>query len=97
MNRKIKLFVFASLVLSSLATSSSPAWARHEWRWSDYQEDRRDLRRNYRELEDARQQLQYDLRHGASRRRIARDEARIRALEDDIRADRREFSRWYGR
>lgn len=99
MNRKISPLIFGSLIVRSLI-SSSPALARHEWRWSTYQEDRwenrADLRRGYRELEDARRQLQYDLRHGASSRRIARDEARIREIEDNIRAERREFSRWYG-
>jgi hypothetical protein len=95
MNRIIKLLIFGGLILSSLAISGSPALARHEWRWSNYQEDRWDLRRNYRDLEDARRQLQYDLRHGASRRRIAYDEARIREIEDSIRAERRELSRWY--
>ncbi|HEX2932319.1 MAG TPA: hypothetical protein VHV54_21505 [Candidatus Binatia bacterium] len=94
MNRKISLLIFGSLILGSLIPSS-PALARHEWRWSNYQEDRWDLRRNYRDLEDARRQLQYDLRHGASRRRIAYDEARIREIEDSIRAERRELSRWY--
>ncbi len=64
-----------------------------EERW----ERRADLRRGYRELEDARRQLDYDLRRGASRWRIAEDEARIREIEAAIRADRRELSRWYRR
>jgi hypothetical protein len=96
MNRKISCLIFGSLILSSLVVSTNSAMAQR--RWSDNEERwerRADLRREYRELEDARRQLEYDLRHGASRWRIADDEARIREIEDAIRADRRELSRWY--
>ena len=96
MNRKINGLIFGSLILGSLAVSTNSAMA--QWRWSDNEERwerRAELRRESRELEDARRQLDYDLRRGASRWRIAEDEARIRAIEDAIRADRRELSRWY--
>lgn len=98
MKRKISGFIFGSLILGALMVSTNPAMARHEWRWADNEERwerRADLRREYRELEDARRQLEYDLRRGASRRRIAEDEARIRQIENAIRAERRELSRWY--
>jgi hypothetical protein len=98
MNRKMTGLIFGSLVLGSLAVSSNSAMAQYDWRWSEREhrwERRADLRRDYRELEEARRQLEFDLRHGASRRRIADDEARIRDLEDNIRAERRELSRWY--
>jgi hypothetical protein len=98
MKRKISGLIFGSLILGSLMVSTNPAMARHEWRWADNEqrwERRADLRREYRELEDARRQLEYDLRRGASRRRIAEDEARIRQIENAIRAERRELSRWY--
>jgi len=98
MNRKMNGLIFGSLVLGSLAISTNSAMAQYDWRWSEREhrwERRADLRREYRELEDARRQLEYDLRRGASRWRIAEDEARIREIEDAIRADRRELSRWY--
>ena len=98
MNRKINGLIFGSLIFGSLVVSTNSAMA--QWRWSDNEERwerRADLRREYRELEDARRQLEYDLRRGASRWRIAEDEARIREIEAAIRADRRELSRWYRR
>ena len=98
MNRKMTGLIFGSLILGSLAISTNSAMAQYDWRWSEREqrwERRADLRREFRELEEARRQLEFDLRHGASRRRIADDEARIREIEDAIRADRRELSRWY--
>src|SRR5262245_7608147 len=92
MKRKIKNLLFGSLVLGSLVISANPAMARHEWRYE--WERRADWRHDYRELDEARRQLNYDLRHGASRRRIAADEARVRALENRMYADSR-WSRWY--
>ena len=98
MKRKMHGLIFGSLVLGSLAVSANSALAQYDWRWSerDYRWERRaDLRRDYRELEEARRQLDFDLRHGASRWRIAQDEARIREIEDAIRDGRRELSRLY--
>lgn len=52
--------------------------------------DRRaELRSDYRDLMRAREQLEYDRRHHARRRKIAEDEARIRDIEREINADRR--------
>jgi hypothetical protein len=96
MNRKINGLIFGSFILGSLAISTGPAMARDYWHWSEREQrwDRRaELRSEYRDLEQARRQLEYDLRHGASRRRIARDEARIRDIELAIREDRRQLSR----
>jgi hypothetical protein len=79
-----------------MAISASPAMAQREWRWNyeDRWEHRAELQRHYRDLEDARRQLDYDLRHGASRWRIADDEARIREIERNIRTEER-YARWY--
>jgi hypothetical protein len=102
MNRKINGLIFGSFILGSLAISTGPAMARDYWQardywhWSEREQrwDRRaELRSEYRDLEQARRQLEYDLRHGASRRRIAQDEARIRDIELAIREDRRQLSR----
>ena len=96
MNRKINGLIFGSFILGSLAISTGPAMARDYWHWSEREQrwDRRaELRSEYRDLEQARRQLEYDLHHGASRRRIARDEARIRDIELVIREDRRQLSR----
>jgi hypothetical protein len=94
MNAKLKAIVFGSFLAGSLMMSVGPAMAQDYWRWSerDHRWTRRAaLRSDYRDLERARWQLEYDLRHGASRRRIAEDRARIREIERDIRADRRRF------
>ena len=86
--------LFGSLIAGSLLASTGPVMARDYWHWSerDRRWDRRaELRSDYRDLAAARRQLEYDRRHHASRRRIAEDEARIRQIERDIRADRRRF------
>ena len=96
MNRKINALIFGSVVLGSLVISSGPAMARDDWRWSerDHRWERRaELRSDHRALEAARRQLDYDIRHGASRRRIAQDRERIREIEAEIRADRRDLAR----
>jgi hypothetical protein len=51
--------------------------------------DRSELRADYARLEAAKARLAYDLRHDASRARIARDRAEIQAILDEIDRDSR--------
>jgi len=95
MNSKLKSLVIGSLIAGSLAFSASSVSARDYWHWSEREHrwDRRaDLRSDYRDLAQARRQLEYDRAHHASRRVIARDLERIRDIENDIREDRRAFN-----
>ena len=94
MNRKLKSVIFGSLIAGSLLMSAGPVLAYDYWHWSarDHRWARRaDIRSDYRDLQEARRQLEYDRRYGASRRRIAQDEARIWDIERDIHFDRRRF------
>lgn len=90
MNRKFKTFILGTFLAGVLITPAS-ALARDYWHWSgDYNrwERRADLRSSYRDLEEAKRQLEYHRRHHASRRQLAIDEERIRDIERDIRAIR---------
>ena len=91
MNKRIKTLIAGTFVVGSLLTVAAPAMARDYWHWSERGarwERRTDLRSDYRDLAQAKRQLNYDLAHHASRRSIAADQARIRDIERDIRADR---------
>ena len=95
MGRKLKILVAGSLVASSLALSAGSVYARDYWHWSErnHRWDRRaDLRSDYRDLAQAKRQLEYDRAHHANRRVIARDVERVRAIENDIREDRHAFN-----
>jgi hypothetical protein len=86
MNNKLKAMVFGGLIAGSLAMSAVPAMA-WDWHWlnrdqhSDQRWDnrgwdyRRDSRSGYDNYEQARQQALYDASHGASRKKIAEDNA----------------------
>ena len=101
---KLKTIISGSLITGSLIMAAAPALAIDEW-YRSPREIRRDilsnqdaLRRQYDELAAARRQLDWDIEHGASRRRIADDRQRIQdalndiaSLERDIRQDRREL------
>lgn len=90
--KRITRYTLAGFLLLSLLGPASSVLARDYWHWSREHNrwDRRaDLRSDYRDLEQARRQLEYDRRHHTSRRKIAQDEARIRDIERDIQADRR--------
>src|ERR1041385_6521826 len=90
MRNNIKHFAFSCVVTVSLLTPASSVMARDYWHWSNNRWERRaDLRSDYRDLEQAKRQLEYDRRHHASRRKIAEDEARIRDIQRDIQTDRR--------
>jgi hypothetical protein len=93
---KIKTLVMGGLVMGSLALSAGSVFARDYWHWSEQQHrwDRRaDIRSDYRDLNQARRQLDYDRAHHATRRVIARDLERVNAIENDIREDRHAFNR----
>ncbi len=97
MKGKFKSLIMGGLVAGSLALSASSVLARDYWHWSENQHrwDRRaDLRSDYRDLGQAKRQLEYDRAHHANRRVIARDMERIRDIENDIREDRRAFNNW---
>jgi DNA-binding FadR family transcriptional regulator len=90
MSTKIKSLMSSTVLAGSLILSAAPVMAREYWHW--YEKDHRwehraDLRSDQRDLAQARRQLEYDRAHHASRRTIAQDEARIRDIERDIRAD----------
>jgi hypothetical protein len=90
MDRKLKTLVMGAILTSALTVPAS-GWARDYWHWSKEHNrwDRRaDLRSDYRDLEEAKRQLQYDHSHHASRKKLAEDDARIKDIERDIRADR---------
>jgi len=91
MNR-LKTIVFGSLVAGSLIISAGPTMA--DWHWSaqDHRWNRRaDLRSDYNDLAQARRQLDYDIHHHASRKKIARDDQRVQELLNDIHQDRRDL------
>ena len=91
MDQKIKTFVLGMLVAGVLMTPAS-GLAKDYWHWSkdDNRWDRRaDRRSDQRDLEEAKRQLQHDLSHHASHKKIDEDNARIKDIELDIRADRR--------
>jgi hypothetical protein len=90
MSIKIKSLMSSAVLAGSLVLSVAPAMARDYWHWQEREhrwERRADLRSDKRDLAEARRQLDYDRAHRASRRTIAEDEARIRDIERDIRAD----------
>jgi hypothetical protein len=87
---KVKSLMSSTVLAGSLILSAAPAMARDYWHWHDKDqkwERRADLRSDRRDLDQARRQLEYNRTHHASRRTIAQDEARIRDIERDIRAD----------
>jgi hypothetical protein len=97
MNAKIKTMVFGSLIAGSLLMAAGPAmghdyrgWSERDRRWSR----RAELRSDYRELARARHKLEYDRARHAPRWIIAQDLARIRQIENEIRADRRALNRY---
>jgi hypothetical protein len=97
MNNKIKAILSGSLIAGSLLMAAGPAIGHDSWRWSE--RDRRwsrraELRSDYRELARARRKLEYDRARHAPRWIIAQDLARIRQLENEIRADRRALNRY---
>jgi hypothetical protein len=104
MNSKIKTAVFGGLLAGSLLASAVPALARDQywdrsprygWKDRGYNRgwDRRgDYRSNsYSELEQARQQLNYDASHHKSRKKLAQDQQRIEQLQNDMWRYRRGF------
>jgi hypothetical protein len=92
MHNKFKRLFFTAIVGGCLMLEAAPALAHEYWHWAARErrwERRADLRSDYRDLAEARRQLEWDLRHNASRRKIAEDRARIRDMEREIRDDRR--------
>jgi len=91
MDCKTKTFV-AGIFVSGMLMTPASGFARDHRQWSRDDaswEHRGDRREHFRAREQARQQLDYDLSHHASRKRLAQDDARIRELERDYRDDRR--------
>lgn len=88
---RMKTIVIGGLVAGSLMISAGQAMARDYWHWSNEEHEwsrRADLRSDYRDLREARRQLEYDRSRGANWRRLAEDRRRIRQIEADIGADR---------
>ena len=91
LKKKRKALVLMGVMLGFLTASAGHSIA-EGWRWSP--KERRwshgpGLRSTSRDLAEAKRQLQYDRTHGASRRKIAEDERRVRAIEADLRVTRR--------
>ena len=93
---RIKILAVGSLIAGVLMASSGCVVADRPWYYNDGRDyptfgraDRDEMRANYARLEAARARLAYDLRHDASRYRIARDRAEIQAILDEIERDRR--------
>jgi len=87
---KTKSLMSTTVLAGILVLPAAPAMARDYWHWfeKDHRwEHRADLRSDEKDLAQARRQLDYDRAHHASRRTIAQDEARIKDIERDIRAD----------
>lgn len=90
MKKKRKTLVLVGVL--GLLTASAGSSIAEGWRWSP--KDRRwshgpGLRSTSRDLTEAKRQLQYDRTHGASRRKIAESERRVRNIEADLRLARR--------
>jgi hypothetical protein len=88
MSRKTKTLALVIFLAGALMNSPS-AFGKEYWHWHNNRWDHRaNVRSDYRDLEQAKRQLESDRRHHASRRKLAEDEARIRDIERDIHADR---------
>lgn len=100
-----KAVLLSGLLAGSLLASGSAALARDNSRWDRHDRDRyernaygRDEMRADREaLEYWRNKLQYDLRHRASRKKIAEDQANIQMLEEKISRGRNRAAWNWGR
>ncbi len=82
---RFKTIVFGGLVAGSLMISAGAAIAQVSWR--DVDSDRDRLRMGYNDLDRNRDQLNWDLDHGASSYQIDRDQ---RAIQDNLRDIRRD-------
>ena len=93
MNNKLKTTLFGGLVAGFLIMSAVPAMA-WDWHWfnRDHRSDQRwdnrgwdyrgrDSQSDYQDWQQARQKALYDASHGASRKKIAEDDA----IADQIR------------
>ena len=92
MNTRTQTLLVAAILTGSLTLQAVPALAHDYWHWAAREhrwERRTDIRSDRRDLAEARRQLDWDLQHHASRRKIAQDRARIADLERDIHEDRR--------
>ncbi len=93
MHLSIRTLRMATFIAVPLLMQVAPALAKDYWHWVEREhrwERRADVRSDRKDLDQARRQLRYDRNHHAGRRTIARDEARIRDLERDIREDEQE-------
>jgi len=92
---RIKTLAVGGLLAGALMASSGCAVSDSPWHSYGRERpnigrlDRRELRADYARLEAARARLAYDLRHDASRYRIAQDRAEIQAILDEIERDNR--------
>jgi len=91
MDRKTQIFV-AGIFVAGMLMAPASGFAREHRQWlraDDRWEHREDRREHFRAREQAKRQLDYDLSHHASRKKLAQDDARISELQRDHRDDRR--------
>jgi len=88
MKTKTKTLFLSALLGSSLLLSTVPASAHDDYRYRaerwDYRNGNRDRGGAYRELQEARERLNYDASHHKSRKQIAKDEQNVRNLENQL-------------
>jgi hypothetical protein len=91
MKHKTRTILVGLIATGGLMMQTVPAFADY-WHWTAREhrwERRADIRSDRRDLAEARRQLQWDLDHHASRRKIAEDRARVADLERVFHEDRR--------
>ena len=72
MKNRLKGIILCSLVSGALLASTTPVFAHDNWHWSrehNRWDHRADLRSDYRDLDEAKRQLEHDRSHHASRQK----------------------------
>jgi hypothetical protein len=88
----LKNVMLGGLIAGTLIVSVGPALAIDRgWGYQNQRYGNRgELRDDHARLEQAKAKLEYDLRHHASRKKLAQDQAAIQAILDEIQSDRRD-------
>jgi hypothetical protein len=94
--KNTKQIISSAVIFAGLLVLSAPAQA--DWRDRYRRHERHEYRENLSDLRAAQQELNRDLRRGASRREIARDRLAIARERQELSQDRRGWwdRGWYG-